>query len=1063
MVDGGGCFTRDFFECNINAPEDWLPPARQFIKQGLPMVIRLQFLMVFSALLTGSLEARDTPNGLLAEWTFDEGQGDLAADSSGHGLNATIYGATWIKQGNGYALTFDGLDDYVACTAEKPLAVEGPITIESWIKPMAKSQGLASLFGESLSSYLVGYYAHAEFVYLFIGGGGNKVYHKINFKQWNHIAATFDGKQLQLWINGRSAATNPTQFPAYKTSGGFTIGTKGRPDLPKYKGMIDHVRVYNRALTEEEVVTHFRAEAPHYGFDPSLFRRVQVKPYYYFDHNKIILEVDWTFLQPLQDQGKLHVSLTPQQPGSRLVQDEVIMPTPPSGNIDITLSTTSLPPGNYVARVEFTDGDHLYPVELVPFTYPQPTAPLPPPSKTTVSSLPDSKPTSFSVKVHQAGGFSVGLDDSVYQFTSRISWPHGEFNYLGKNVQGEPKWQPKVEQLDANTYRVHGHGDYYEVKRTLQIFSTHIAIADTFSNHTDDDLGLLVYNELNFATDSVASSRIGGFQRGGRLHDVFSPSIFVDDGQAGIGMLPLDDVFVIQSVLYNEFPVMGMGTEKLALAPGGSYTLQWAVYPTGSRDYYDFINTFRTVENRIGTIDGGLGFFTAGPKNRDQIPAREFLQQRGIQYGLMHNLAGIVDDPQLSIQGIEFIDFPKERARLQTQATAIHADHPDLKIAVHLAHSLYCTNDTDRYADSKVILKNGKQATWGVPHAYISKERQDAGWKFWVFYPTPGNLFHKAMLNSVDVLLDEIGMDGAFMDGFFAGYGSRWTYDGRWDGFSAEIDLKTKTIQRKIGSVLLLSQPSMIEFCRKIHDKGGVVVANNTVVTRSIANEQYILHDSESGAGPQLHLAPTLTALASPTTLTPRDVYQNTLENLRWGELFMYYRGNFEAPYRSLASRQFPMTFEEVRAGMVRGPERIVTMNSGIYSWPGKRQLHQVYKFDARGAPTTHDFLTTVDQAGVRTLAEFRKDESAVIVPVPITLESTTPVNVRLLRYDDGPLTMLLNGRGPAKLEIHQPGIADTSYRATVNGQPTPVTSNEERLSVSLPLTGPVELVLDPR
>ena len=79
----------------------------------------------------------------------------------------------------------------------------------------------------------------------------------------------------------------------------------------------------------------------------------------------------------------------------------------------------------------------------------------------------------------------------------------------------------------------------------------------------------------------------------------------------------------------------------------------------------------------------------------------------------------------------------------------------------------------------------------------------------------------------------------------------------------------------------------MIEFCRKIHDKGGVVVANNTVVTRSIANEQYILHDSESGAGPQLHLAPTLTAQANPTTLTPRAGYQNTRENLRWGELFM--------------------------------------------------------------------------------------------------------------------------------------------------------------------------------
>jgi len=121
------------------------------------MVTRLQVLMAFAILLTGSLEAAGTPSGLLAEWTFDEGQGNLAADSSGNGLNATIYGANWIKQGNGYALTFDGLDDYLACTAKKQLAVDGPITIESWIKPVAKTQGLASLFGESLSSYLVGY------------------------------------------------------------------------------------------------------------------------------------------------------------------------------------------------------------------------------------------------------------------------------------------------------------------------------------------------------------------------------------------------------------------------------------------------------------------------------------------------------------------------------------------------------------------------------------------------------------------------------------------------------------------------------------------------------------------------------------------------------------------------------------------------------------------------------------------------------------------------------------------------------------------------------------------
>ena len=52
---------------------------------------------------------------------------------------------------------------------------------------------------------------------------------------------------------------------------------------------------------------------------------------------------------------------------------------------------------------------------------------------------------------------------------------------------------------------------------------------------------------------------------------------------------------------------------------------------------------------------------------------------------------------------------------------------------------------------------------------------------------------------------------------------------------------------------------------------GGTIVANNTVVTRSIANERYIIHDSESGAGPQLHLAPTLTALGTTPGMSTRS------------------------------------------------------------------------------------------------------------------------------------------------------------------------------------------------
>src|SRR5205823_11940901 len=97
---------------------------------------------------------------------------------------------------------------------------------------------------------------------------------------------------------------------------------------------------------------------------------------------------------------------------------------------------------------------------------------------------------------------------------------------------------------------------------------------------------------------------------------------------------------------------------------------------------------------------------------------------------------------------------------------------------------------------------------------------------------------------------------------------------------------------------------------------------------------------------------------------------------------------------------QFPITFEEIRSGMVRGKQRIVTMNSGVYDWPGDRQLHLVHKFDGRGAPSANTFVTTIDSSGVRTELNFAENESAVIERVPLSIEATEPVNVVMRRYD---------------------------------------------------------------
>ena len=107
--------------------------------------------------------------GLLAEWTFDEGDGQVARDSSGNGRDAKVFGAAWVSQGDGFALSLDGPDAYVDCGESKALGVTGPVTVEAWIKPQGKPPSDAHLLGMGMSAYGMTHYGDA--IYWYVGHG----------------------------------------------------------------------------------------------------------------------------------------------------------------------------------------------------------------------------------------------------------------------------------------------------------------------------------------------------------------------------------------------------------------------------------------------------------------------------------------------------------------------------------------------------------------------------------------------------------------------------------------------------------------------------------------------------------------------------------------------------------------------------------------------------------------------------------------------------------------------------------------------------------------------------
>jgi hypothetical protein len=1033
---------------------------------------------------TSSALAADS-SGIVAEWRFDEGRGDVARDSSGNGNDLKLQGATFTKDGEGFSISLDGLGAYAGCALSDSLRLTQSVSVEAWVKPVSQPWAEPDIFGASSGEYQVGY-SNRGSCWWFVMSQGNEVGGKLKLGKWNHVVGTFDGKSRSLWLNGQLAGTRDAK-PLKGQGGKFLIGSTV---APYFHGMLDRLRVYNRALTSDEAIAHYRDEAGDFGVETQWFTRVKVQPYYYFDRGEVVVDADYSAMMPLAGKGKLDVTLSSQKSPDKALQGLSVDPLPSWGSTQVTIPLRDVPNDEYLIRIALSDGKGDRPADQKAFSYPPPAPTIPPPAQQAVGALPS--PTAqipFSVELTTTGGFRLRIKETSYPFATRVSWPKGEFNHLSPDdvpaKQGEKSWNVSARDVQEGRYEADASGDFYKLRRSIEVLPTHVSIEDTYTNTTDQDLGLLVYNELALKDGQVTGSRLCGYEGAGRCVDVLSPhyggaSVFVRDSNTGLGMLPMDDVYVVQSLLYIEKNLAGMATEKLALPPHGSYTLKWAIYPTGSGDYWDFINTYRKVNDGIGTVHGGLGFISYGPKNRHQLPSRDFMENRGMKVGIIHGMSGIADDPGLSIQGFEFIDFPLEKRALADQASIFHATHPDAKIVFHIAHTLYCTNKPDRFADSKLTLPNGKQRASGGP-ADFSRERMNEGWAYHVFYPTPGNSYHDAMMKSVDVMMDEMGFDGAFVDGFMLGYGGRWTYD-RWDGHSAEIDPKTKTIKRKLGSVLLLMQPSMIEYARKIRDKGGICIANGNVLTPTITKEKYIVWDAECQAGPESHLAPSAMSLAWGPFSSEKELYLDVLDKLSWGVLYMFYNERIPLTYPSLPAKQFPITFEEIRAGMVRGPQRIVTMNSGVYGWPNDQRLHQVFKFDGRGAPAPHQFVSTIDSDGVRTELRFAEHESAVIERIPVSICSARPVNVSVQDYKVKQIRMLLNGDGEVTLSMFvgtdypdrregvftnggvariDVGVAD-DYRITINGNTTAVKERDAVLSVPLKLNGQTALTIAP-
>ncbi len=206
-------------------------------------------------------------------WDFDEGSGTIANDTSGNNNNGTLTnGPVWrcastdkdyTPSGKGCSLEFDGINDNVNIPNSTALLSNSNIfTLEAWFYMKGGSGGhiiskgyavefnVMAFTDGRINSKLHPWFGDATAV---IAGPGI-----FSLNEWTHVAITFDGNNLKIYVNGKLEKTS-TAVSGDRDKANYPVRIGEDPIYPHYSwspnfnGLIDRAKIYEQALSEAQI------------------------------------------------------------------------------------------------------------------------------------------------------------------------------------------------------------------------------------------------------------------------------------------------------------------------------------------------------------------------------------------------------------------------------------------------------------------------------------------------------------------------------------------------------------------------------------------------------------------------------------------------------------------------------------------------------------------------------------------------------------------------------------------------------------------------------------------
>ncbi|MDH7599618.1 MAG: LamG domain-containing protein, partial [Sedimentisphaerales bacterium] len=198
----------------------------------------------------------NTDPSLVGWWKLDDGAGTVAVDSSPGGHHGTLVnGPVWVQGYFGGALQFDGVDDYVDTGWNENIP---NWTICAWvISPAAPASGSPSGPVHRENNYQINWnHSDANWqasIGVNVGGWYNAPFRPVEANTWYFIAGSYDGDTLRAYRNGELISENTSPSGPPSPDGNTLKFGRHAANAQYFGGTVDDVRVYNRALTDDEI------------------------------------------------------------------------------------------------------------------------------------------------------------------------------------------------------------------------------------------------------------------------------------------------------------------------------------------------------------------------------------------------------------------------------------------------------------------------------------------------------------------------------------------------------------------------------------------------------------------------------------------------------------------------------------------------------------------------------------------------------------------------------------------------------------------------------------------